>query len=100
MIRGASGDWVKADVNTSYIDVKVGLGRWPIEAQGLLVNANNDPNQVATREGTALKIPFSFEEFYHRYGESWRVKPAESMLNVCGEVKESGLPAKPFYDGP
>jgi hypothetical protein len=97
LIRGASGDWVKADVNTSYIDVRVGLGQWPIEAQGLLVSANSDPNQVATREGTVLKIPFSFEEFYHRYGESWRVKPAESMLNVCGEAKESGLPAKPFY---
>jgi len=97
LIRGASGDWVKADVNTSYINVRVGLGRWPIEAQGLLVNAKSDPNQVATREGTVLKIPFSFEEFYHRYGESWRVKPAESMLNVCGEAKEEGLPAKPFY---
>jgi len=97
LIRGASGDWVKADVNTHYIDVRVGLGRWPIEAQGLLVNAKSDPNQVATREGTVLNIPFSFEEFYHRYGESWRVKAAESMLNVCGEAKESGLPAKPFY---
>jgi hypothetical protein len=97
LLRGASGDWVKANVNTNYIDVSVGLGRWPIEAQGLLVNAKSDPNQVATREGTVLNIPFSFEEFYHRYGESWRVKPAESMLNVCGEAKESGLPAKPFY---
>jgi hypothetical protein len=96
LIRGASGDWVKADVNTSYIDVRVGLGQWPIEAQGLLVSANGDPNQVATREGTVLKIPFSFEEFYRRYGESWRLKPAESMLNVCGEAR-SGLPAKPFY---
>ena len=88
LMRGASGDWVKADVNTGYIDVRVGLGRWPIDAQGLLVNVNSDPNQVAMREGTVLKIPFSFEEFYYRYGESWRVKPTESMLNVCGEPKE------------
>jgi hypothetical protein len=97
LIRGASGDWVKADVNTGYIDVRVGLGQWPIEAQGLLVSANSDPTQVATREGTVLKIPFAFEEFYQRYGQSWRVKPADSMLNVCGEAKESKLPAKPFY---
>jgi hypothetical protein len=97
LIRGESGDWVKADVNAGYINVTVGLGQWPIAAQGLLVNANGDPNQVATREGTVLKIPFAFDEFYRRYGESWRVKPGESMLNVCGEVKESGLPAKPFY---
>ncbi len=97
LIRGASGDWVKADVNANYINVKVGLGQWPIQAQGLLVNANSDPNQVATREGNILKIPFSFEEFYHRYGESWRVKPADSMLNVCGESRQSSLPTKPFY---
>jgi hypothetical protein len=92
---------VKTDVNTGpstgHIDVRVGFGQWPIEAQGLLVSANGDPNQVATREGTVLKIPFAFEEFYHRYGESWRVRPADSMLNVCGEAKQSGLPATPFY---
>jgi hypothetical protein len=97
LVRGASGDWVKADVIDSHIDVRVGLGQWPIEAQGLLVNANSDPNQVATREGNILKIPFSFEEFYHRYGESWRVKPADSMLNMCGEARQLGLPDKPFY---
>jgi hypothetical protein len=97
LLRGASGDWVKADVVTNHIDVTVGLGQWPIQAQGLLVSANGDPNQVATRDGPVLKIPFSFEEFYHRYGESWRVRPADSMLNVCGEAKQSGLPSKPFY---
>ncbi len=97
LLRGASGDWVKADVVTNHIDVTVGLGQWPIQAQGLLVSANGDPNQVATRDGPVLKIPFSFEEFYHRYGESWRVRPANSMLNVCGEAKQSGLPSKPFY---
>ncbi len=97
LIRGASGDWVRADVNANYIDVKVGLGQWPIDAQGLLVNAKNDPNLVATREGNLLKVPFAFEEFYGRYGESWRVKPAESMLNVCGERVNSGIPTKPFY---
>lgn len=96
LMRGESGDWVKADVNPGYIDVKVGLGRWPVPAQGLLVNARNNPNEVATRDGAVLKIPFAFEEFYRRYGDSWRVKPADSMLNVCGETKE-GIPDKPFY---
>jgi hypothetical protein len=96
LIRGASGDWVKADVNTNYINVDVGLGQWPIGVQGLLVNANGNPNQLVTRGGTVLRNPFSFKEFYSSYGESWRVKPAQSMLNVCGKRKESGLPAKPF----
>jgi hypothetical protein len=97
LIRGASGDWVRADVNTNYIDVKVGLGRWPIDAQGLLVNVNSDPNQIATREGNVLKNPFSFEEFYHRYADSWRVKPADSMLNVCSDNVQRGIPAKTFF---
>jgi hypothetical protein len=96
LIRGASGDWVKAGVNTNYIDVDVGLGKWPIGVHGLLVNANGNPNQLATRGGTVLSNPFSFKEFYSRYGESWRVKPAQSILKVCGKAKESGLPAKTF----
>jgi hypothetical protein len=97
VIRGASGDWVKADVTADYINASVGLGQWPIEAHGLLVNANGDPNQLATRGGAILKGPYSFKEFYSRYGQSWRVRPAKSMLNVCGRAKESGLPAKPFH---
>jgi hypothetical protein len=97
LIRGASGDWVKADVNTNYINVDVGLGQWPTGAHGLLVNANGNPNQLATRGGTVLRNPFSFKAFYSTYGESWRVKPAQSMLKVCGKAKESGRPAKTFY---
>jgi hypothetical protein len=27
LIRGTSGDWVKANANGSYLDVKVGLGQ-------------------------------------------------------------------------
>ena len=96
LIRGASGDWVKADLNTGYINVDVGLGQWPIGVQGLLVNANGNPNQLVTRGGTVLSSPFSFKEFYSSYGQSWRVKPAQSMLNVCGKAKQSGLPAKTF----
>jgi hypothetical protein len=99
IIRGARGDWVKADMNTTYMNVTAGLGQWPIGVRGLLVNANSNPNQVATRGGTILQIPFSFKSFYLRYGESWRVKPAQSMLNACGKVKESGLPTKTFYAG-
>jgi hypothetical protein len=97
VIRGASGDWIKADVNTTYINVDVGLGKWPIAVHGLLVNANGNPNELATRGGAVLRTPFSFKEFYFRYGESWRVKPGQSLLNVCGKAKESRLPAKTFY---
>ncbi len=95
-IRGESGDWVKAAVIGSHIDVNVGLGKWPVEAQGLLVNAGNVASQVSTRQGAVMKVPFAFDEFYRRYGESWRVKPPQSLLNACGAVKESGIPTRPF----
>jgi hypothetical protein len=96
LIRGPGGDWVRVDVNPGYLDVKVGVGRWPIKAQGLLVNAGNDPNQLETREGKVLKNPFPFEELYHPFADSWRVNPADSMLNVCGEKTQSAAPNKPF----
>jgi hypothetical protein len=97
LIRGSSGDWVRASVNPGYIDVKIGLGQWPIDAQGLLANVKGDPNFIATREGRVLKNPFSFEELYHPYADSWRVNPNDSMLNVCGEEVKSGVPDKPFF---
>ena len=97
LIRSASGDWVRADVNPDYIDVKVGLGQWPIDVQGLLVNVKGDPNLIATRDGKVLKNPFSFEELYHPYADSWRINPSDSMLNVCGEGVEAGAPDKPFF---
>jgi hypothetical protein len=99
LIRGSSGDWVRATVNTDYIDVKVGLGQWPIDAQGLLVNVKGDPNLIAMRDGKTLQNPFSFEELYHPYADSWRVNPSDSMLNVCGEGVKAGIPDKPFLPG-
>jgi hypothetical protein len=99
LIRGSTGDWVRATVNPNYIDVKVGLGQWPIDAQGLLVNVKGDPNLLSTRDGKVLKNPFSFEELYHPYADSWRVNPSDSMLNVCGERVKAGIPSKPFLPG-
>ena len=97
VVRGARGDWVKADLNGNYMNVDVGLGQWPIATRGLLVNANSNPNQLVTRAGAVLTRPFSFKEFYGRYAESWRVQPGRSMLSACGESKEEGLPDEPFY---
>jgi hypothetical protein len=97
IIRGVRGDWVKVDLNGNYMNVDVGLGQWPIGVRGLLVNANGNPNQLATRAGAVLTGPFSFKDFYLRYGESWRVTPAQSMLNMCGKVKQSARPTRPFH---
>jgi len=95
--RGPRGDWVKVDANGTYMNVDVGLGQWPIGVRGLLVNANGNPNQLATRGGAVLTGPFAFKDFYVRYGESWRVAPAQSMLNACGKPKKAGRPTAPFH---
>ncbi len=100
---GEDGNSVRATLNsyggTNWIDVKVGLGRWPSEVKGLIANANGNVNQVATRDNFVLTNPFKFDEFYHRYADSWRVGERGSLLSVCNGDKpiESGIPRQTFY---
>jgi len=97
------GDSVRATVNsyggTTWIDVHVGLGRWPSSVHGLIANPNGNNNQIATRDGVVLTNPFSFEDLYHRFADSWRVTDRDSMLSVCngGREVERGVPSRPFY---
>ncbi len=96
-ILDQSGNSVRATLNANHIDVSVGLGQWPTKVTGLLANVNNNVNALAMRDGTVLTNPFSFEAFYGRYGESWRVKPEESLLSACGDRNiERGNPKKIF----
>lgn len=98
VIINQNGYSVRAEVKPTWINVSVGLGQWPVEVQGLLANANGNVNQIETRDGTVLEIPFSFEDLYHPYADSWRVPPEESLLSVCGGVEiERGIPKEPFY---
>lgn len=100
-LTSEDGNSVRATVNsyggTNWIDVHVGLGRWPSSVRGLIANPNGNMNQIATREGFVLTNPFSFEDLYHRFADSWRVGDRESMLSACGERGESGVPKRPFY---
>jgi hypothetical protein len=103
-IVSKNGNSVRATVNEgpkmNWIDVLVGLGHCcsKAKAKGLLGNANDNVNQLAARDGTVLKNPFSFKDLYHRYGESWRVSPKESLLSVFGhENVETAHPKKAFY---
>jgi hypothetical protein len=107
LITSQSGDSVRAEVNDGWIDVSVGLGRWPSKVRGLLANPNGNVNELETRDGAVLtgvpslpagSFSFSFEDFYHRYADSWRVPENESLLSVCcdGNV-EPGIPERPFY---
>jgi hypothetical protein len=97
-ITDQSGNSVRAVVNPTWIDVSVGLGRWPAKVTGLLANADGNVNKIEARDGTVLTNPFPFEDLYHRYADSWRVGSSESLLSVCGDRNvERGIPRRPFY---
>lgn len=95
LIVGESGDSVRAEVNPSWINVWVGLGRWPAKVRGLVANAGR--NQIAARDGTVLTAPFPFEPLYHHYADSWRVPDNDSLLSYCGTKIARAIPQRPFY---
>jgi hypothetical protein len=96
LIRGPQGETVHATVYPDWIDVSVGLGQKPLAVRGLLANANNNVHQVATSTGTVLTWPIAFKTLYHRYGDSWRVKPGRSLLCKAKKVPNRN-PTRPFY---
>jgi hypothetical protein len=96
LIRSPNGESVRAELHDKWIDVSVGLGRRPFKVRGLLANSGNDVHQVATRGGVVLTWPLSFKVLYHRYGNSWRVKPGASLLCKTKRIEHRN-PAKPFY---
>jgi hypothetical protein len=97
-LTSEGGDSVRATVNPTWIDVSVGLGRWPSAVHGLIANPNGNV-QIETRDGVALTNPFSFDDLYHRFADSWRVSGDASMLSICNAEKviEVGIPKRPFY---
>jgi hypothetical protein len=98
VVTDQTGNSVRAVLNPGWIDVFVGLGRWPTTVTGLLANAENNVNKIAARDGTVLTNPFSFDELYNRYGESWRVAQNDSLLSACDDRRvERGNPSRPFF---
>ena len=102
VVRDLNGNSVEAIVQSAamnYIDVYVGLGRWPTNVQGLLANAKGNINAVTARSGATFPAPFNFSTFYSAYGDSWRVTANESLFNTAashlGEVISSN-PTEPF----
>ncbi|HYK30418.1 MAG TPA: hypothetical protein VEV63_00600 [Streptosporangiaceae bacterium] len=102
LIRGVNGDSVQAVINSghpNWIDVSVGVGRWPETVRGLLANARNNPLALESRGGTILTAPFHFTRFYHVYGDSWRVPARQSLLGVCGGKLITSDPRNLMYPG-
>ena len=97
-VLAPTGDSIRATLNGAYIDVSVGLGRWPNNVRGLLGFANGNTNAVVARDGTVFASPFSFTDLYQRYGDSWRVEASASLLSDCkGRQIERRNPSKPFF---
>jgi hypothetical protein len=102
-IVGEDGNSIRATVNSyssnAWIDVSVGLGRWVSAVKGLLANVNGNVNQIATRDNVVLTNPFNFDELYHRFADSWRVREGASMLSPCnkGRPSQSAAPKRIFY---
>ncbi|MFL9865523.1 hypothetical protein PQR67_15210 [Paraburkholderia fungorum] len=99
-MHGNSVQAILQSAPTDYIDVYVGLGRWPANVQGLLVNAKGNVNAVVARDGKVIPAPFNFGTFYSAYGDSWRV-PANQSLFDAGRLSLAALtdsnPVQPFY---
>ncbi len=99
LFRDRAGNVVRTDVhpqNRGWMDVQLGLGRWPMQAQGLLAPVGDERAAVRTRDGKVYQVPFEFDAFYRHYGDSWRVSPRESKLAVCGEAPKPTNPSRPL----
>ncbi|MGD0201460.1 MAG: hypothetical protein ABSD27_11980, partial [Bryobacteraceae bacterium] len=102
VVRDMHGNSVQVVVQklaTYYLDVYVGLGRWPTNVQGLLVNAKDNVNAVVARTGAVFPEPFNFSTFYSVYGDSWRVTGNRSLFAAAtAHLPELriGNPARPF----
>jgi hypothetical protein len=90
------GNSLRAELDGSYINVSVGLGRWPTKVRGILANVADHPNQIETKGGTVLSAPFAFADLYHAYADSWRVPPQDGLLSVCGRATQVGIPKAPL----
>lgn len=101
--RDMHGNSVQANLQNAalnYIDVYVGLGRWPTDVKGLLVNAKDNVNAVVTRDGRNVPLPFNLGTFYQNYGDSWRVPANQSLFTARHLdliVPADSNPARPFY---
>jgi len=97
LMRGANGESVWTQLNPGYINVSVSLPRARLAgARGLLVNPGERNDALMSRDGVVLAEPISFADLYGRYGESWRVRPAESLF-ARGRGVVAGNPAQPFH---
>ncbi len=96
-ITDEKGNSVRGELNSSYINVTVGLGHTPQpQARGLLGNPSGNVNQLVTSTGVVLKEPVAFNDLYHSYADSWRVQPNQSLFTEATTIK-AGIPNSLFF---
>jgi hypothetical protein len=96
-ISSESGDRLRTTLNSTWIDVSVGLGFSPRpQIAGLLGNPLGNAQELVTANGVVLGAPIQFHDVYHTYAESWRVLPEQSLFTEETRIR-FGIPTKPFY---
>jgi hypothetical protein len=96
-ITSANGDSVRADLNSTWIDVTLGLGHTPAhQARGLLGNPQGNSQQLVTSAGAVLKEPLTFTDLYNTYGASWRVATHASLFTEPTNITPAN-PSRPFF---
>jgi von Willebrand factor type D domain len=97
-ISSTNGDNVHAVLNTTWIDVRVGLGHTPQpQANGLLGTPRGNARQLRTFDGAVLQATqLAFADLYHGYADSWRVRANQSLFTEHSTIV-AGIPSKPFF---
>jgi len=77
------GEVVVVHLRNGYVDIQVfPPGDERGQVAGLFGSPDGDPfNDVATRSGEVLPLPLSFDDLYHRFGDSWRITNETSLFD-------------------
>lgn len=96
-VADPQGDSVVATLNSTYIDVSVGLGDWPEAVSGLLANAPGTDNELEASNGTIIDTPIDFNTLYDVFGNSWAVPSGQSLVSVCNDPEPDVDPTAPLW---
>jgi hypothetical protein len=95
-VTSEHGNSVRATLNSTWINVTVGLGHPQTHARGLLVNRIGNTPALLMSNGKLLPLPVLFNDLYHPYADGWRVQPNESLLTEVTDIR-AGVPDRPFF---
>ena len=98
VVSRENGETVSATLNSTWIDVDVGLGRASHPpARGLLGGDQGRPDQLVTQNGRRLSEPVSFPDLYHVFGDGWRLADGPTWPSVRTSCRRAQSPTAPFY---